>query len=314
MASPFFTGSFYFTAAVESSLPVFRILERLLGGVGAVGCSCRPLPQRTSALAWAAQETPGRSLAPGAEIVGDRVGKVGQGLAVDHGAGVVVDQGLGEILAVEVGNQIACGRQLGLAVLGIVSVGGENMDGVPIEQPAGGAHNALSPVSGESGSGHLDYASLLHPLQHPLRALLQNGVALRMSKDGSDSLVAQLGEAFVDLLRDAVVAQFDQEIVRALDGVVGRAGEDVLQIVVGQMEVTAQGDSGRLADQGAQVLDETRKIRPVVVVTRVGVGGDHGVLDAIVSGHAAHGGGGLPVPGAIVNLGENVTVDIDHGA
>ena len=69
-----------------------------------------------------------------------------------------------------------------------------------------------------------------------------------MSKNRSDSLISQLRKAFVDLLRHAVVAEFDQQIVTALDGVAVGVSEHVLQIVVGEMEVASQADFQRAAD------------------------------------------------------------------
>ena len=58
--------------------------------------------------------------------------------------------------------------------------------------------------------------------------------------------------------------------------------------------------------------DQALQIFAIVVVALVGMRRDHGVLNAIRGGHAAHALGGFPVPGAVVYFRENVAVDVDH--
>jgi hypothetical protein len=77
------------------------------------------------------------------------------------------------------------------------------------------------------------------------------------------------------------------------------------------MKIASQANFGSF-DQSAEVFDQALQVFAVVVVARVGMGRDYGVLDAVGCRHAAHGLGGLPILGAVVYFGENVTVDIDH--
>ena len=122
------------------------------------------------------------------------------------------------------------------------------MNGVMLEQPLGGAPHALSPESSETGGGHLDHATLLSPLHYALRSLAQNGIALGMGDDSGDAAVAELRKTIGRLLRHAVIAQLDQHVVRAFDGVARGVGENILQIVVGEMEVAAQAEGERVVD------------------------------------------------------------------
>ena len=122
-------------------------------------------------------------------------------------------------------------------MLGVVSVAGQHVHRVAFQQPLGGARNFLSPSSGHRRSSDLDGAAQIHPLQDPLLGFLQNGIALGMSDHGRDAHVGHPGEAFVDLRRDAVVAQLHQQIVAIFDGVALRLNQNFLQVVVRKMEI-----------------------------------------------------------------------------
>ena len=148
--------------------------------------------------------------------------------------------GLWRLLAAEFSDLSRAAESDGYAVFGVVGVGGQNVHRVSFEQPLGDARSFLSPASSHRRSGHLHRATLIHPLQDSSLRLLQNRIALGMSDHGRDANVGHPGEAFVDLCRNAVVAQFDQQVVAVFDGVAFRRNQDFLQVVVRKMEIAAQ--------------------------------------------------------------------------
>ena len=121
-----------------------------------------------------------------------------------------------------------------------MSIAGQHMDGVALEQPFGGASHSLSPGAGQRRRGYLHRAAQLHPLQNALRRPLQNRIAFRMSDHRSDANLTQACEAFIELYRNAVVTQLHQQIIAPLDGVASRRIQRVLQVVVRKMKIAPQ--------------------------------------------------------------------------
>src|SRR5579864_7219992 len=103
---------------------------------------------------------------------------------------------------------------------------------------------AFAPEAGQRRARDLNDAALLGPLDYSLQTLAQNRVALGMRDDGRDSSVAQLSKGIRGLLRDAVIAELDQQVARAFDDVAVGMGVRVLQVVVGKMEVATEAQSG----------------------------------------------------------------------
>src|SRR5579862_6092601 len=103
-----------------------------------------------------------------------------------------------------------------------------------------GAETALSPESGKRRARYLNDASLFSPLQNALRIFAENRIAFRMRDNHRNSAVAQPGERVGDLLRDAVVAEFDQQITGSVDDVTVRVGERVLNVVVGEVKIATE--------------------------------------------------------------------------
>ncbi len=57
------------------------------------------------------------------------------------------------------------------------------------------------------------------------------------------------------LRRNAVIAKLNQHVARTFDGIAGRIRQHVLQIVVREMEVAAQAETERIADESLQMRD-----------------------------------------------------------
>ena len=111
------------------------------------------------------------------------------------------------------------------------------MHGLTFEQPLGRAAGGLAPETGECRAGHLNDASLLGPLDHALQIFTQNRIAFGMRDDNRDSVIAEFVKGIGRILRDAVVAEFHEQVVSVADDVPRRIGVCVLQILVREMKV-----------------------------------------------------------------------------
>src|SRR3954468_20916761 len=130
------------------------------------------------------------------------------------------------------------------------------MHGLMFEQPVRGAARALSPESSERGARHLNDESLLRPLDHALQVLAQNRITFRMRDDDCDSSIAQLQERIRGVLRDTIVAEFDQQVTGLANHKARRIHERVLNVLVGEMKIAAQRDLRSIACELLQVSDE----------------------------------------------------------
>ena len=140
----------------------------------------------------------------------------------------------------------------------------------------------------------------------------KNRIAFGMGDDHRDSVIRQLGERICDLLGDAEIAEFHQQVARAPDDIASGMSQRVLHVLVGKMEIASQADLEGVSDEFLQVGGDLLQIFAVVMIAIVGMGRGHHVGDAVGGSHAAHGHARFPCLRAIVDFGKNVGVDIDH--
>ena len=158
----------------------------------------------------------------------------------------------------------------------------------------------------------MDDASLFYPVKHPLRSLLQDGVALRMSDHRSDPSIPQLQKTIGDLHWNAVVAQLHQQVIRIGNNVALGAGEYGLKIVVGEMKIATEAKLGRLADELAKFFEQAGHILTIVMIAVIGVRSGNDVRDAIGHRQSAHFLCDFPGFRPVVHFGQDVAMDIDH--
>src|SRR5713226_3287261 len=103
--------------------------------------------------------------------------KIGQRLRVDDGARIALDQGFRYLFTRDFGSGLASIGKYRDPLLGVVSIGGQHVDGLVFQQPLSHAPDAFAPESSKGGAGHLNHAPLFRPLHHPLRTLAQNRIA-----------------------------------------------------------------------------------------------------------------------------------------
>jgi hypothetical protein len=86
------------------------------------------------------------------------------------------------------------------------------------------------------------------------------------------------------------------------------------QIFEGKMKVATQTQLQRQCriDPALKFSQKSQEVFAIVGVAVVGVGGGHGMSNAIRRGHAAHLNGDFPGLGTVVNFGQKMAVDVDH--
>ena len=80
------------------------------------------------------------------------------------------------------------------------------------------------------------------------------------------------------------------------------------------MKVTTQAESRCRAAERPKVVQQAMQVLPVLVIALIRMGRGHDVLDSIRHRHPAHFVGHVPGLGAIVHVGKNVAMDVNHEA
>src|SRR4029077_16669321 len=174
------------------------------------------------------------------DLIRDRPRTVRNRLSPHHRGGIAFNQGLGVFRSSNLGGEVARLGEDRHAALVIVCVGREKVDRGAVEQPARNNLGPLPPETRQRRGRDLHQAALLDPLNNALWRLLEDGVSLRMSQDRSQSAIAKSRKAVRDLNRDAIVAEFYQQIVGFANGVEVRLLEHALQVLVGEMKIASQ--------------------------------------------------------------------------
>ena len=112
--------------------------------------------------------------------------------------------------------------------------------------------------------------------------------------------------------RDAEVTQLHQQVVAAAHRVQVRLGKHPLQIVVGKVQVAAQAQSRRVAYHFLQSVNAAREVLVIVLKSIIGVWRGDQMGGAVGGRHPAHLYRDFPGLRAVVYLGQDVAVDIDH--
>src|SRR5215469_326980 len=127
-----------------------------------------------------------------------------------------------------------------------------------------------------------------------------------------DSKITKLQERIRCVLRDAVIAEFDQQVMRLADHVTRRIAEGILEILVREMKIASQQNLGRVTNERLQVRDGSPEVFTIVVVAVIRVWCRNHVADAVSRGCAAHGEADVPRFRAVVYFRKNVRMNVDH--
>ncbi len=158
----------------------------------------------------------------------------------------------------------------------------------------------------------MNQAALLGPFDNALWRLLQDRIPFGVGQDRREPAVSQAREALGQLRGDAVVAEFDQQIVGFSDGVGVGLLQNAFQIFERKMKIAAQHQLQRGPSLLLELVEQSGEVGAVVRVTVVGMRSGDGVGDSVSRRHPAHFDGNLPGFGAVVDLGQKMAVDVDH--
>jgi hypothetical protein len=247
----------------------------------------------------------------------ERLVLLGKGFAFVGCHGVGGTEAVGVSDAVFFGDEIVSGAHAGRPGLGVVRVGGEEVDPAVREHTVGHAFGLTTHLANDGAGGDLGEEANAHPVGEALGVALQGWIALGVGKDGAHAGQAQLVKRFVEVGREAVVGEFDEEIVATVERIFFGIGDGVLHVVVAEVEVAAGGDgkgNGFGGEGGAEGVDAASDFSGVEVIDVVGVRGSDDVGYAVFRGDTGHGQGGLEVGRAVVETGEEMMVEIDHAS
>src|SRR5208283_5678776 len=135
-----------------------------------------------------------------------------------------------------------------------------------------------------------------------------------MSQNWRQAAISQSEEAFFKPRRNAVVAEFNQQIVGFSDGVGVRLFEHALQVLERKMKVAAKSQlQGQLStDLLPQPVEKVGKIGSIVKVTIVGVWRGHRMCNAVRRRHSAHFNRDIPRLGPVVDFREKMAMNVNH--
>ena len=149
--------------------------------------------------------------------------------------------------------------------------------------------------AGHGACRDLSQQTIAEPGKQLSGIALQDRVAFRVSEDGREAGPAQLVESLFQVGREAVIREFDEEVVVTVDAVAFGRREGVLEVVVVEVEVAAEPDPERDAgafQRGAELLGAPENELRLEAVAIAGVRRTDHVRDAVRDRDAGHLDGG----------------------
>ena len=98
----------------------------------------------------------------------------------------------------------------------------------------------LAESPGQRAGGDLDKASIAHPLSQPFGLPGDGRIALRVGNDGRHPRQLKLVKRLRHIRRYAEVRELHQQVVLAIDGVLGGILDRVLDVFVGEVKIAAK--------------------------------------------------------------------------
>src|SRR4051812_7340325 len=123
---------------------------------------------------------------------------------------------------------------------------------------------AWPPAPAQRVSCDLHYSAALDPLKHALELGLKNWIALRMSNDGSHSVLRQFVQQYRGIRRHYKIAELHQQITRAFDAVAFWINQRRLKIFVREVEVAPEAKRQRTFSAMTQFVEQARIRLPVI--------------------------------------------------
>ena len=200
----------------------------------------------------------------------------------------------------------------GRAVPRIVRVAGDEVHQVAMHQVVGHGFGGASEVTQQRSRGHLHQRAIFHPGLQLIETRMQQRVALGVRDDRRQAGAHQAVEDLLCGAGNQQIGELHQQITEVVDGILPWVGQGILNILERQVEVAAAVDagdgSGGILQFGDFPADQVR----VEGELRIGVRRGDDVGGAGTGGQVQHGDGIFEGPGAVVEAGQDMAVDIDQ--
>ncbi len=144
-------------------------------------------------------------------------------------------------------------------MLQVVRVRSEEMDQVLIQPVVGEALRRSAEAACEGHRCNLRQASARRPAMEQFRLLNERRISLRVREDGRDTGDLYFIKDLVHLIGNEEVREFNEQIVRAVDGVIASVLAQAIQIFKREVEITAEKQLG-LGPGGGLQLREFRAV------------------------------------------------------
>ena len=160
---------------------------------------------------------------------------------------------------------------------------------------------------------NLSQASMRYPVVEQLGLPRKNRITLWMRDDRGQPSYLDFIKNAIELLRNKLLGEFNQQVRALVDGEVHRRLDKLLNVVVGEVKITSQKELRLFSDgrlKFCNLLAVDVGIERVSIVT---VRCSNKMRYAIFGRDAAHRNSLLKRRSAVVDLPQRVTVNINHG-
>ena len=248
-----------------------------------------------------------------ARLLRRNFGNARQRAAFERGERIEKEQGFGGFLTKLIAHG-SVGRAKQERTAGqIVGIAGHEMNEAFSDPGKSVLAWTFAKTSGDRAAGDLDKAPLAHPTGEPLRLRPEDGVALGMSDDGPETGEMEPMESLVHGPWNRKFVEFDEQVIPLIDaegsGILMNGGK----IFWIEMKIAAGGELEAAFEPGLEIVAQAADFGVFKFVARVGMRGGDEASDSVGDCGFRHGERLLDGGRAIVNSGQDVAVQINHG-
>src|ERR1019366_5410798 len=185
---------------------------------------------------------------------------------------IVDKESLREVLVCEAADPFVSNRQDRRTMPRVVSVAGHNVNSVALKKPLCQSLRTTSPLAGKRTARNLDQAAIVDEIQHRVRSIQQNRVALGMGHDWHYAAADNAKDAFPDRRHKTEVVELDQQVIRVCDGIPQWMEDCVFDVVIGKVKVAPEAELQGIPAGSLQLLQHGLVARPIVSVLLIRVG------------------------------------------
>src|SRR5205807_2363097 len=135
--------------------------------------------------------------------------------AVNNCSRIVDEESLGNVGADDLRHRLAGRTDARRAAFEVVSVGGDDVNQVAVEEVDGRRARLVAEVAGKTASGHLYLRAKTNEGRQQSRAALEDGIALGMRDEWNPAVELGAVERLFDHRRDVVRVELDEDVAAA---------------------------------------------------------------------------------------------------